>query len=71
MRKTRHNLTPIEEAALAADLALRDMLSTKALMRKYDASRTLIDNIKRKMRSKKQNVLIEIHSNGEGIGKIG
>jgi hypothetical protein len=48
MRKRRHHLTKAEEAALAADIALSRTLTTKELMRKYSASRSLVDAVKRK-----------------------
>lgn len=46
MRKRRRaSLTPEEEAAIAADLALRKTLTTKMLMRKYNCSRSVIDKV--------------------------
>jgi hypothetical protein len=61
MRKPRHNLTAVEEANLDADLLLTFQLITKALMRKYNVSRTVIDRRKKIIRAKKQNAFIEIH----------
>lgn len=57
MRKRRHKLSPEEEHALVADIQLRDSLVTKLLMRKYNASRSLIDRVSR---GTKQNAFIEI-----------
>jgi len=70
-RKPRHNLTAVEEAALAADLSLREALVTKVLMRKYNASRTVIDRVKREVRLKRQNAFIEIHAERLHPNKIG
>jgi hypothetical protein len=61
VRKPRHNLTPAEEADLDAALAMSLDLVTKALMRKYNVSRTVIDRRKKIIRSKKQNAFIAIH----------
>lgn len=60
MRKPRHDLTVPERNALAADLALRDTLATKRLMRKYDVGRTTIARITAEIRSKGQNDLIQV-----------
>jgi len=67
MRKPRHKLTAQEEAALAADLLLREQLVTKELMRKYNASRSLIDRISREV---KQNACIQIEAIPQSCGTI-
>lgn len=46
--KPRRYLSPAEETQLAADIRLRESLRTKELMRKYNASRSLVDTVARK-----------------------
>lgn len=57
MRKQRHKLTAAEEAALAADILLRESLVTKALMRKYNASRSLVDRVSRETKQNAFNLM--------------
>lgn len=52
MRKRRHDLTPSERAELAAKLALRDSVTTKALMEEFDVSKYVISTIRTEMRRK-------------------
>lgn len=68
MRKPRHKLSNDEEASLAADLILREQLVTKELMRKYNASRSLIDRVSRET---KQNACIEVKAISQSSGTIG
>jgi Holliday junction resolvase-like predicted endonuclease len=67
VRKSRHKLTTEEEAALAADLILREQLVTKLLMRKYNASRSLIDRVSRET---KRNAFIEVKVTQHTCGTI-
>lgn len=50
MRKLAHRLDPTEEALLIADINLRRTLTTKSLMRRYNASRSLVDKYVRMTR---------------------
>lgn len=67
MRKARHKLTDEQEAALAADLALREQLVTKELMRKYNASRSLIDRVSRET---KQKAFMQTEESVQTYGRI-
>lgn len=67
MRKPRHKLTDEQEAALASDLLLRERLVTKELMRKYNASRSLIDRVSRET---KQNACTEVEASEAASGTM-
>ena len=49
MRKRRRRLTAEEQSDLLADIILSRSLTTKKLMLKYNASRSLIDTMKRRV----------------------
>lgn len=68
LRKVRHHLTAAEEAALTADITLSRALTTKELMRKYNASRSLVDSVKRKVprEPSKQDAFNAIHDISAG-----